>query len=181
MCGPLCVTDTFKSAQVELSETPDCPLCGNRGTLQHVLSGCNIALTQGRYTWRHNQVLRELAEVIEKQRKDAKHIRNKPIKIQFVKEGEVGQKSKKDHIRNAKSGEGLASAEIEDGRHGTFLLRLTAEASLHSQCGECSESLQLEDWPDRGGSNQKLAKQQRKHLPGYDEENSRAGTHPNAQ
>ncbi|CAC5377997.1 unnamed protein product [Mytilus coruscus] len=32
--------------------------------------------------------------VIEKQRKDAKHIRNKPIKIQFVKEGEVCQKSK---------------------------------------------------------------------------------------
>ncbi|XP_063418448.1 uncharacterized protein LOC134701249 [Mytilus trossulus] len=39
----------------KLSETPDCPLCGNRGTLQHVLSGCNIALTQGRFTWRHNQ------------------------------------------------------------------------------------------------------------------------------
>ena len=33
--------------------------------------------------------------MIEKQRKDAKHIRDKPIKIQFVKEGEVGQKSKK--------------------------------------------------------------------------------------
>ncbi|XP_063420791.1 uncharacterized protein LOC134706007 [Mytilus trossulus] len=78
----------------KLSETPDCPLCGNRGTLHHVLSGCNIALTQGRYTWRHNQVLRELAEVIEKQRRDAKQTKNKPMKIQFVKEGEIGQKSK---------------------------------------------------------------------------------------
>ncbi|XP_063435804.1 uncharacterized protein LOC134716731 [Mytilus trossulus] len=78
----------------KLSETPDSPLCGNRGTLHRVLSGCNIALTPGRYTWRHNQVLRELAEVIEKQRRDAKQTKNKPIKIQFVKEGELGQKSK---------------------------------------------------------------------------------------
>ena len=35
----------------------------------------------------HNQVLRELVEVIEKQRKDAKHTGNKSIDIQFVKEG----------------------------------------------------------------------------------------------
>ena len=30
----------------------------------HVLSSCKIALSQGRYTWRHNRVLQELAAII---------------------------------------------------------------------------------------------------------------------
>ena len=34
-----------------------CPFCGNIQTLLHVLSNCNTALDQGRYTWRHNSVL----------------------------------------------------------------------------------------------------------------------------
>ena len=31
-----------------------CPFCGKTGTLAHILSNCSTALTQGRYTWRHN-------------------------------------------------------------------------------------------------------------------------------
>ena len=46
------------------SEDSSCPLCNERQTLEHVLSSCKTALTQGRYTWRHNQVLKELAEAI---------------------------------------------------------------------------------------------------------------------
>ena len=42
------------------AEDPNCKLCGKPCTLQHVLSSCNVALTQGRYTWRHNTVLQEL-------------------------------------------------------------------------------------------------------------------------
>ena len=34
-----------------------CDLCGNRETLLHVLNYCNVQLTQGRYTWRHDNVL----------------------------------------------------------------------------------------------------------------------------
>ena len=34
-----------------------CPLCHRRQTLLHVLNNCPIALTSGRYTWRHNSVL----------------------------------------------------------------------------------------------------------------------------
>ena len=41
-------------------EDPTCPLCQGR----HVLSFCKIALSQGRYTWRHNRVLQELAAII---------------------------------------------------------------------------------------------------------------------
>ena len=37
-----------------------CPFCGNTQTLLHVLSNCQVALDQGRYTWRHNSVLANL-------------------------------------------------------------------------------------------------------------------------
>ena len=45
-------------------EDPTCPLCQSRQTVEHVLSSCKVALSQGRYTWRHNQVLKELADTI---------------------------------------------------------------------------------------------------------------------
>ena len=45
-------------------EDPTCPLCQGRQTTEHVLSSCRIALSQGRYTWRHNRVLQELAAII---------------------------------------------------------------------------------------------------------------------
>ena len=45
-------------------EDPTCPLCQGRQTTEHVLSSCKIALSQGRYTWRHNKVLQELAAII---------------------------------------------------------------------------------------------------------------------
>ena len=32
-----------------------CHLCGGKGTLAHILSGCLVALSQGRYTWRHEK------------------------------------------------------------------------------------------------------------------------------
>ena len=47
------------------SEDPSCPLCNGRQTVEHVLSSCNAALTQGRYTWRHNQVLKVLANAVQ--------------------------------------------------------------------------------------------------------------------
>ena len=47
------------------SEDPSCPLCKGRQTVEHVLSSCTTALAQGRYTWRHNQVLKELADAVQ--------------------------------------------------------------------------------------------------------------------
>ncbi len=37
-------------------------------TLRHILVGCKTSLSQGRYTWRHNQVLRQLAIILEGRR-----------------------------------------------------------------------------------------------------------------
>ncbi|KAL6468407.1 hypothetical protein MHYP_G00240840 [Metynnis hypsauchen] len=43
-----------------------CHLCNTPNpSLQHILSSCKTALAQGRYRWRHDQVLRKLAEVLE--------------------------------------------------------------------------------------------------------------------
>ncbi|XP_015240280.1 PREDICTED: uncharacterized protein LOC107091067 [Cyprinodon variegatus] len=44
-----------------LSESPLCKPCGEKGTMAHILSGCKIALAQGRYRWRHDKVLMTLA------------------------------------------------------------------------------------------------------------------------
>ena len=44
-------------------EDPTCALCPTPATLKHILTGCKTSLTQGRYTWRHNQVLKSLAAV----------------------------------------------------------------------------------------------------------------------
>jgi hypothetical protein len=48
-----------------------CALCGGVQTLNHVLSSCKEALGSGRYTWRHNQVLRKLAEAVDVARRSA--------------------------------------------------------------------------------------------------------------
>ena len=41
-----------------------CSFCGNIETLAHVLSNCSTALTQGRYTWRHNSVLSSFINLV---------------------------------------------------------------------------------------------------------------------
>ena len=67
-----------------------CVECGNKGTLQHILSACPSALASGKYTWRHNNVLKVIAEAVEQraERINAEHI---PFStkhfISFVKEG----------------------------------------------------------------------------------------------
>ncbi len=38
--------------------------CSRRGTLEHILSCCPKALGEGRYRWRHDQVLKAIAEAI---------------------------------------------------------------------------------------------------------------------
>ena len=42
-----------------------CSKCGNRETLHHVLNHCPISLEQGRFTWRHNNLLRHFLEIVQ--------------------------------------------------------------------------------------------------------------------
>ena len=44
-------------------ESDDKCRCGKRGTLKHILSNCNLSLN--RYTWRHNQVLKVITNLLE--------------------------------------------------------------------------------------------------------------------
>ena len=44
-----------------------CPLCDNPWpTVQHILNGCPVSLSQGRYTWRHDRALKILANGLRK-------------------------------------------------------------------------------------------------------------------
>ena len=66
------------------------PLCSGTATLKHILSGCKVSLSQGRYTLRHNQVLRSLAAGIEDKQRQVNlgGYKVKRVAIQFVQEGE---------------------------------------------------------------------------------------------
>ena len=66
-----------------------CKLCGGNGTLTHILSGCEVALAQGRYRWRHDQVLRQIVLCVDAKRKNHNNqVRREEKKIQFVRAGE---------------------------------------------------------------------------------------------
>ena len=43
-----------------------CKKCTNKETLHHVLNACSIALDEGRYTWRHDNILLYIVETIQK-------------------------------------------------------------------------------------------------------------------
>ncbi|KAJ8017190.1 hypothetical protein DPEC_G00015180 [Dallia pectoralis] len=52
-----------------LTEDPSCALCKRPASLEHILSSCRAGLTEGRFRWRHDQVLAQLADGLEKERK----------------------------------------------------------------------------------------------------------------
>ncbi|XP_062272394.1 LOW QUALITY PROTEIN: uncharacterized protein LOC133978067 [Scomber scombrus] len=70
------------------SETPSCLLCSGRGSLEHLLSSCPKALADGRYRWRHDQVLKAVAESVASAISTSKHHQAPKRAIPFVKAGE---------------------------------------------------------------------------------------------
>ena len=42
----------------------NCTLCSKQGTLNRILTFCKVALRQGRFNWRHDQVLREIMKTV---------------------------------------------------------------------------------------------------------------------
>ena len=79
------------------SDSPACPLCGGRGSLQHLLSGCGKMLGDGRYRWRHDQVLKAIAEVVSEAVKSNKFQPGRR-KIDFVKAGSKKQPRPKSKV-----------------------------------------------------------------------------------
>ena len=75
-----------------------CPLCRRRGgALYHILSVCNVALEQGRYTWRHNEVLKILHYVTGMfiRSMSAEKVRKAPKKKEFVLAGKKPKRMEK--------------------------------------------------------------------------------------
>ena len=68
------------------SEIPSCPLCARKGTLRYIIRACPRALVDGKYCWRHDQVLRTVADTVD----PAIHMSNFKLEakpIYFVKAG----------------------------------------------------------------------------------------------
>ena len=76
----------------KLIKNPNCKLCVKPANLEHVVSSSRTALEDSRYTWRHYQVLREKAAVLDTQRRKKTKIEKGPKFINFIKRG--GESSK---------------------------------------------------------------------------------------
>ena len=89
-------TPANKNTWFGTSET--CLLCEESGTLNHILAGCKIALNQGRYKWRHDKVLKELAAAIQRKitENEGREDEEKR-KIIFIRPGEKGQRKENLH------------------------------------------------------------------------------------
>ncbi|XP_032371806.1 uncharacterized protein LOC116689383 [Etheostoma spectabile] len=65
-----------------MREDPLCRLCGERGTMAHILSGVKKH-SPGRYRWRHDKVLMTLANTLEQERKKKRQTFRKTTSIQL--------------------------------------------------------------------------------------------------
>jgi len=72
----------------EKEDNPNCKLCGKFGSLEHILSTCNVALTEGRYRWRHDKILNEIGLLLNSEKERLKGVKAKgPTFINFVTKG----------------------------------------------------------------------------------------------
>ncbi|KAF4113666.1 hypothetical protein G5714_006211 [Onychostoma macrolepis] len=73
-------------------KSPTYALCPTPATLKHILTGCKTSLTQGRYTWRYNQVLKSLAAALESERNSTNSLplraTNSITAPTFIREGQ---------------------------------------------------------------------------------------------
>ena len=47
------------------STSDKCLICKNKETTMHILNGCKIALDQKRYTWRHDNIVKYICELVD--------------------------------------------------------------------------------------------------------------------
>ena len=100
-----------------------CDLCGTiNASLQHVLSGCKTALTQGWLRWRHDQVLRKLAEVLEKSRQDENNQSpsESQCRIHFLRQGKPAMHTTKRPTAKLLTPGAVWKMEVDLGRQLQF-------------------------------------------------------------
>ena len=110
-----------------LTEDCKCELCGESETLHHVLSNCKYALDNGRYTWRHNKVLKEVVEATKMAAARAILARLCCRKVYFLREGFSlpCKKNKLPPRRDilAEANDWTVAADLEELRHYPQLLK----------------------------------------------------------
>ncbi len=91
------VLPTSMNRQQLYFEDPTYALCSNPPTLKHIMTGCKTSLTQGRYTWRHSQILKILASALESKcsmtNSQPPRASNLPKATLFVREGQKTPKN----------------------------------------------------------------------------------------
>ena len=135
-----------------VKDDPSCPLCSGKQTVEHVLSCCKIALSQGRYTWRHNQVLKVLVEAIEF---NMAHFRGRQAETALVFRSSGGKscwprtrvplsKSKEDDMASAEDLECIADLPGK-GSYPDLIKRtqLRPDIVLHSKAGKTMYLIEL--------------------------------------
>ena len=70
---------------------------GGEGSLQHLLSGCPRSLSEGRYRWRHDQVLKVIAGVVSEALKSNRFSPGRH-KVIFVRAGSSKQPQTKNKV-----------------------------------------------------------------------------------
>ena len=111
------------------SEQRKSALCGQEGTLNHILSGCKVALAQGRYKWRHDQVLRTIANAVEEKRKSKNcSVNQTKPRINFLKTGEKPNKKDKSQKQDNSYLDSANDWELEVDLNGR--LKVPAEVTI---------------------------------------------------
>ena len=111
-----------------LTEDCKCELFSESETPHHVLSNCKYALDNGRYTWRHNKVLKEMVEAT---KMVVARVNSRKIilqrKVYFLREGFHYPARKTDSLRGETFSHRLNdwtdAADLEGLRHYSQLLR----------------------------------------------------------
>ena len=101
-------------------DDPTCALCNGRQITEHVLSSCKVALSQGRYTWRHNRVLQELVVVISIAKGQSTH--PEADAVIFASEG------------------------VAKSWHGSAVKSTNRRKCLQAGCDDCEISADLTAW-----------------------------------
>ena len=120
-----------------LTTDPKCSLCDKPGTLEHVLSSCSTALTQGRYRWRHDSVLRELADWLEKERKKEHGNNPQHGQIAFVKSGDTRKtQTAQPTLQNRSVGSSTAKPTLQNRSVGSSILGGTTGWNMEVDLGK---------------------------------------------
>lgn len=64
-----CAANTNEPQRWRLTKDPSCAQCKRTANLEHILSSCRASPMEGKFRWCHDQVLAQLADGVEKERK----------------------------------------------------------------------------------------------------------------